>query len=201
MLRLFCFNRLSSGRGTHDSQLHEVSDKAARIHVHVSRFPADHRQVRKPPSPPRLFDRLNFVCCRDVFPYGIYMYTYVNVMHSMKQFLVVTEQNLSYLPDVQTRRVDARRVESFWLTVLAGSLAGILSWMVVIPFDVMKTKMQADDTYTSSWHCVRENYTKHGWRSMFRGGYMVLMRAIPFNAAMFVGYEWAINKCQYVVGE
>lgn len=171
--------------------------------------PAEARTIRSYVA--YLIKRHGFLCMfrglpltigRDVLPYGIYMYSYVNLLHMAKQFLVVSELNLDYTDDVRKQRIDAGRdAGSMWLTVLAGSLAGFCSWIVCIPFDVMKTKMQADDTYTSSWHCVRDNYQRHGWRSMFRGGYMVLMRAIPINAATFVGYEWSINKCNYILSE
>lgn len=136
---------------------------------------------------------------RDVLPYGIYMHTYVSLMLMLKQFMVMTELNLDYTKDIRGHEANIRRDrDSLALTVIAGSLAGIFSWTVVIPFDVMKTKMQADDSYKSSWHCVRHNYNKYGWRSLFRGGWVVLARAVPINAATFVGFEWASNKCMYV---
>lgn len=134
-----------------------------------------------------------------MLPHGIYMYTYVSLMLILKQFMVMSELNLDYTNEIRHHEANLRRDhDSLALTVIAGSTAGVFSWMVVIPFDVMKTKMQADDTYKSSWHCVQHNYSKYGWRSLFRGGWVLLARSVPINAATFLGFEWASNKCMYV---
>lgn len=39
---------------------------------------------------------------------------------------------------------------------------------------------------------------KYGWKILFRGSWMLVMRAIPINAATFVGYEYALDRCHYL---
>lgn len=48
----------------------------------------------------------------------------------------------------------------FVVTTLAGAWAGILSWVCVIPFDVVKTIIQAEENRNcrSIRHCLIENY-------------------------------------------
>lgn len=46
------------------------------------------------------------------------------------------------------------------MTTLAGAFAGVLSWVCVIPFDVVKTIMQAEQNakYRSIYHCITMNF-------------------------------------------
>ncbi|KAL9892390.1 solute carrier family 25 member 45 isoform X1 [Glossina fuscipes] len=125
--------------------------------------------------------------CRDVFPYGIYMLAYRH-----------TTKFLDSTPFVQQRREGRKKDESqvdLIVTTLAGAWAGILSWVCVIPFDVVKTIMQAEENrqYRSTRHCLVVNFRRYGMRSLFRGSWMLVVRAIPVNAATFLGYEYALE--------
>lgn len=116
------------------------------------------------------------------------------------------------------RKEDEGKLD-FLVTTLAGAWAGILSWVCVIPFDVVKTIMQAEESskYQNIWHCLSNNFKvnelnkeyntltkiiyrfqRYGWRRLFRGSWMLVVRAIPFNAATFVGYEYALEWCHRV---
>lgn len=57
------------------------------------------------------------------------------------------------------RQEDEGKVD-FVVTTLAGAWAGILSWVCVIPFDVVKTIMQAERSsqYRNIWHCLSKNF-------------------------------------------
>uniref|UniRef100_A0A1B0BSW8 Solute carrier family 25 member 45 n=1 Tax=Glossina palpalis gambiensis TaxID=67801 RepID=A0A1B0BSW8_9MUSC len=101
-------------------------------------------------------------------------------------------------PFVQQRREGRKKDESqvdLIVTTLAGAWAGILSWVCVIPFDVVKTIMQAEENrqYRSTRHCLVVNFRRYGMRSLFRGSWMLVVRAIPVNAATFLGYEYALE--------
>ncbi|XP_075145991.1 solute carrier family 25 member 45 [Haematobia irritans] len=136
-----------------------------------------------------LFRGLMPMMCRDVFPYGIYMLAYR-----------YTTDYLDKTEFVQARRRQRSEDDTevdFVVTTLAGAWAGILSWVCVIPFDVVKTIMQAEENrkYHSTTHCLIDNFRRYGWRSLFRGSWMLVVRAIPFNAATFLGYEYALEWC------
>ncbi|KAM7361626.1 solute carrier family 25 member 45 [Cochliomyia hominivorax] len=130
--------------------------------------------------------------CRDVFPYGIYMLVYRDTTNYVDQTEFVQNRR-------RLRKEDDAKVD-FIVTTLAGAWAGILSWVCVIPFDVVKTIMQAEESsqYRNIWHCLSKNFRRYGWRRLFRGSWMLVVRAIPFNAATFVGYEYALEWCHKV---
>lgn len=74
------------------------------------------------------------------------------------------------------------------LTVLvAGGIAGILSWVVIYPCDVIKSRYQADikGIYESSRDCAVKSYRAEGWRMFFQGINSTIIRAFPTNAATF----------------
>ncbi|XP_030247011.1 solute carrier family 25 member 45 isoform X2 [Drosophila navojoa] len=125
--------------------------------------------------------------CRDVLPYGIYMLVYRHASHYM--------ENSDF---VRKHRKPSNAINmNLLITTFAGAWAGVLSWVCVIPFDVVKTIMQADENhkFRGIMHCVQVNYRAYGWRSIFRGSWMLLARAIPFNAATFLGYEYSLDLC------
>lgn len=71
-----------------------------------------------------------------------------------------------------------------------------------MPFDVVKSRLQADrpdkPQYRGMLHCFVDSYQKEGLRVFGRGYSMVMLRAFPVNAAIFLGYEHCIRSCQSV---
>jgi len=79
---------------------------------------------------------------------------------------------------------------------VAGGFAGVLSWLPVLPFDVVKSRMQADFcrvTYGSVWHCVGHTYTTGGMPAFFTGIGVTMVRAFLVNAVTFVVYARTID--------
>lgn len=74
------------------------------------------------------------------------------------------------------------------LTVLtAGGIAGVISWVVTYPIDVIKSRIQADISgkYSGNIDCVVKSYKAEGWRVFFQGINSAIIRAFPTNAATF----------------
>ena len=74
------------------------------------------------------------------------------------------------------------------VTVLvAGGIAGILSWVVTYPCDVIKSRFQGDlkGIYRSSTDCAIKSYYAEGWRMFFQGINSTIIRAFPTNAVTF----------------
>ena len=71
--------------------------------------------------------------------------------------------------------------------------AGVISWMSVIPLDVVKSRIQADDPsnrkYKGMWDASRHIYREGGLKMFTRGSLAVILRAFPVNGATFVGWE------------
>jgi len=67
----------------------------------------------------------------------------------------------------------------------AGGLAGCLSWLVTYPIDVVKTRYQADNSYTGMLDCLRKTLKTEGHMGFWRGLAPTLLRAFPNNASVF----------------
>ncbi|KAL1400716.1 hypothetical protein pipiens_006998 [Culex pipiens pipiens] len=126
---------------------------------------------------------------RDVLPYGVYMLVY--------EYMIAIEKRLHHIRQDRKAGTIGSPYEAS-LVATAGALAGVVSWMFIVPFDVVKTVMQSETDPTvhkSMMHCFRMLVRRYGWRSLFRGSIMIIARAAPVNSATFLGYEWCLGKC------
>lgn len=72
----------------------------------------------------------------------------------------------------------------------AGGIAGIASWVVTFPMDVVKSRIQGDGIdgkkeYQGIIDCFKKTYRNEGWQAFGKGLTPTLVRAIPANAAIF----------------
>ena len=86
--------------------------------------------------------------------------------------------------------------------IAAGGIAGIFSWLVSFPQDVIKTRLQADhfgskQKYKSGWHCLHEGMKEKGPRFLFRGIGATFMHSLisvaSLSAYSFVIHKWSSN--------
>ncbi|CAF3264169.1 unnamed protein product [Rotaria sp. Silwood2] len=90
---------------------------------------------------------------------------------------------------------------SAWRTILAGGTAGLFSWLVGMPADVLKSRLQSapSDKYPNGARDVfRELRKKEGLGALYKGTTAILIRAFPANAACFLGYEVAMKALNYL---
>lgn len=73
----------------------------------------------------------------------------------------------------------------------AGAAAGVAMWIPVFPVDTVKSRLQTAEGNVTVGGIVRELYAKGGVRSFFPGFGPALARAVPANAATFLGVELA----------
>ena len=78
-------------------------------------------------------------------------------------------------------------VPSWAITLFAGGMAGVVNWIVAIPIDVVKSRWQTNDQYTSVAACVRHMLATEGPAGFIKGLSPALLRAFPANAATFGG--------------
>lgn len=83
--------------------------------------------------------------------------------------------------------------------LLAGGTAGALSWLVVYPLDVIKSRLQASLRYTSTRHCARAMVQQEGVSVLMRGCGTTLVRAFPTNAATFAVVTWTLYYYETIV--
>lgn len=77
-------------------------------------------------------------------------------------------------------------------TLMAGGLAGAISWVFVIPIDVAKSRIQADGMhgnklmYNGMIDCFKKSYQQEGASFFTRGLSSTMLRAFPMNAVCFL---------------
>jgi len=115
---------------------------------------------------------------RDVPASGVYYMSY----EMMQQMLIPEGGSRSDL--------------SLGRTIFAGGMAGIFNWLVALPPDVLKSRLQTAPAgmYPNGIRGVfAEMYAKEGIRALYKGATPILLRAFPANAACFLGYELAMR--------
>lgn len=87
-------------------------------------------------------------------------------------------------------------------TLLAGGLAGVGSWILTMPIDVVKTRLQVDGTvpgqptrYAGIADCALQSWRAEGWRFMTRGMSSTLLRAFLMNSVCFYVVAFVMNAC------
>jgi hypothetical protein len=74
----------------------------------------------------------------------------------------------------------------------AAAIAGLVSWFVVYPFDVVKARLMLDiekKKYRGALQCVAQSYAEGGVASFYRGIFYTLIRAAPVAATVLPMYE------------
>ncbi|PFH57310.1 hypothetical protein XA68_15242 [Ophiocordyceps unilateralis] len=82
----------------------------------------------------------------------------------------------------------------------AGAAAGVAMWIPVFPVDTVKSRLQTAEAETSIASVVRSLYAQGGFRAFFPGFGPALARAVPANAATFLGVELAHQAMNKVFG-
>ncbi|KAL2200784.1 mitochondrial carrier domain-containing protein [Corynascus similis CBS 632.67] len=73
----------------------------------------------------------------------------------------------------------------------AGAGAGVAMWIPVFPIDTVKSRLQTAEGNVSIGSVVRGLYAQGGFKAFFPGFGPALARAVPANAATFLGVELA----------
>ncbi|XP_044267250.1 mitochondrial basic amino acids transporter [Tribolium madens] len=117
-----------------------------------------------------LFRGLNSTILREIPAFGSYFLTY--------EFLT---------------RSDDNRPVSTGNMLLAGGISGMVSWIIVYPIDVVKSRFQIDNTYKNSLDCLRKSVSSEGYNFLYKGLSPTLLRAFPVNAATFAVVTWTVR--------
>ncbi|XP_024915217.1 solute carrier family 25 member 45 isoform X2 [Cynoglossus semilaevis] len=102
---------------------------------------------------------------------------------------------LYFLPYEFTRKaLTATGKDSDTFAVLvAGGVAGVTSWCLATPMDVIKSRLQMSGAggpeYRGFLHCIRVSVREEGVRVLFKGLLLNSLRAFPVNAVTFLSYE------------
>ncbi len=94
-----------------------------------------------------------------------------------------------YLCD-QMAKLRADKLRTLSISVISGGITGIISWAVVFPIDVIKTRIQMDgmngvQQYNGVADAFRKSIRQDGWGVMTRGLGTTALRSFPCNAVIF----------------
>lgn len=85
--------------------------------------------------------------------------------------------------------------------LFSGGMAGVFNWLVALPADVLKSRLQIapEGKYPNGIRDVyRELIAKEGYGALYKGLTPVMVRAFPANAATFLGFELAYKFLTYI---
>ncbi|KAI0841306.1 mitochondrial carrier domain-containing protein [Hypoxylon sp. FL0890] len=82
----------------------------------------------------------------------------------------------------------------------AGGAAGVAMWIPVFPVDTVKSRLQTAEGNVSIGGVIKELYGKGGVKAFFPGFGPALARAVPANAATFLGVELAHQAMKKMFG-
>ena len=74
---------------------------------------------------------------------------------------------------------------------VAGGAAGVAMWIPVFPVDTIKSRLQSAEGRPTVGGVVKELYRRGGIKAFFPGFGPAMARAVPANAATFLGVEVA----------
>ncbi|CAH0391748.1 unnamed protein product [Bemisia tabaci] len=131
-----------------------------------------------------LFKGFHIMVLRDVPSYGLKIVMYEHLQCMMRADRVHGEAPM------------------FSEVVIASGVAGVASWAVIIPLDVVKSRIQADDIrnpkYSGIIDCFVKSYRADGLKVFGRGFWIITFRAFPVNVISFVGYEEFLKFCKWM---
>merc|ERR1719210_1298875 len=103
----------------------------------------------------------------------------------------------SYFATYETLRGLAKSQETGRMGVLEtaviGGVSGVVGWAVEIPVDNVKNRHQVCLGQKPVSETVKGIIAEGGFRQLYRGSGVILVRAFPANAATFLAYEWTIR--------
>ncbi|XP_077272066.1 mitochondrial basic amino acids transporter isoform X1 [Temnothorax americanus] len=79
--------------------------------------------------------------------------------------------------------------------LLAGGFAGVASWVISYPIDVIKSRIQAEsgNRYSGVLDCLKKSIRAEGYSCLYRGLNSTILRAFPTNAATFAVVTWTFR--------
>jgi len=123
---------------------------------------------------------------RETPSFGLYFAVYDTIKNRVVSFLHKEDE----------RHPIPSHAHAWAASALAGGLSGALTWMIIYPLDVIKSRIQTGplerELRRGMWTVGRDIVEEKGWRGLFRGLGITLVRAFPVNAIIFPVYEFVL---------
>lgn len=135
--------------------------------IECSRFLYRHNGIRS------IYKGFNITMLRNASSYGVYFASYELVKLKL-----------------QMNKDSSTPFEMF----VAGGVGGVLSWAVIYPLDVVKTRIQSDclikPKYIGIKDCIFKSYREEGLKAFFKGLNTTLARTFVVSGVNFLVYEF-----------
>ena len=82
---------------------------------------------------------------------------------------------------------------SWTIPFLSGAAAGAAMWIPIMPFDVIKTRVQLSPVHAKSSDLIKQLIKENGLTGLYKGLGPALIRAIPANAVGIWAAELTMN--------
>jgi hypothetical protein len=86
-------------------------------------------------------------------------------------------------------------LQGVFSNIVSGGLSGTASWIAIMPFDVIKSRIQGDEEgkYKNSWDCAMRSFREEGPTVFYRGLIMSCVRGFPAAAVTFLVYAQTLK--------
>jgi hypothetical protein len=132
---------------------------------------------------------------REVPAFGLYFAVYDYLKDRANALLAAQESSAN-----NNRPWSAPSHSHTWLaSAVAGGSAGAITWGLVYPVDIVKSRIQTMPLDTpahelSMWRVAAKMVAQHGWKHLWRGLGITLIRAFPVNGTIFPVYEFTTSQ-------
>ncbi|KAK8956909.1 Mitochondrial arginine transporter BAC2 [Platanthera zijinensis] len=136
------------------------------------------KQILQAEGPRGIYRGFSITILRDAPAHGIYFWTY------------------EYARERMHPGCRKRGGESLGTMLVAGGLAGVASWVLCYPLDVVKSRIQAQSEprrYNGIVDCLKKSVGEEGYSVLWRGLGAAVARAFVVNGAIFTVYELALR--------
>lgn len=138
----------------------------------------------------------DIVASPGVLTRGVSLTTMRNMIGCATYFYTYDKTNRFFNPKstIGTNKLDS--FSSFSRVFLAGASAGLITWAVQLPIDVLKTRVQAQDIHKPAKQISQvamSLYRKDGFFGLYRGARFVFARSILFNGTNMAFFELYSN--------
>lgn len=133
-----------------------------------------------------LYRGMGVTLWRETPAFGMYFATYDSIKARVENLL----------EDKDEHHPIPSHAHAWAASALAGGISGAWTWAIIYPFDVIKSRIQTSPLekhlQKGMWTVARDIVHDHGWKYMFRGLGVTLVRAFPVNAIIFPVYEFVL---------
>ncbi|KAG5866850.1 hypothetical protein JTB14_020670 [Gonioctena quinquepunctata] len=104
-------------------------------------------------------------------------------------YFVVYEQLRLKLKDIHNKHNTVRK-QPFWIPLISGATARVISASIVSPMELIRTKMQSERlSYFEIGQALKFLVKQDGIRGLWKGIFPTLYRDVPFSAIYWMNYE------------